>query len=328
MARLDWDDLCVLLAVARAGTLRVAARELSSSAATLSRRLTRLETHLGEVLLDRAEGGCALTPFGAEVVAWAKAMEQSAHAIDRLRESQNSVNLSGTVRINVDEWIAPFLAARLIAFHGRFPNVELELLTSARPLSLARREAEVAIRKRLPEDGQLKVRRVGSMAYGLFGARDYVRDHAPAVTARDWSALDFIGFDDSNSMLPAMRWLRSLEGARPPRLRCSHATAIRDGIANGCGVGVLAHALGDGVDGLVCLEPCIPELQEEIWIVTHQALSASARIKVIGEFLGDLFRREAPLLRGDRSCRPASETLAATMAPGMLTPVAIDGPRP
>src|SRR4051812_48182325 len=131
MNRLDWDDLGILLAVAREGSLRLAAEKLRLSAATASRRLSRLESHLGEVLLDRAEDGSALTPFGSEVAAWAQAMEQAASAIERLRETMNSENLGGVVRINGDEWTAAFLAARTAAFHRRFPNVELTILASS-----------------------------------------------------------------------------------------------------------------------------------------------------------------------------------------------------
>jgi DNA-binding transcriptional LysR family regulator len=316
MSRLDWDDLSVLIGVARAGSLRLAAERLRLSAATASRRLSRLEEHLGEVLVERAEDGCSLTPFGSEVVAWAQAMEQAASAIERLRESQNSANLTGVVRINADPWTTAFLARHLGPLLSRFPNLEIELLASHRPLSLARREADLAIRKRLPSDGQLRVRRVGSMAWGLYGAPGYLGQHAGPIAAGAWEELDLLALEEGPQGSMLQRWLdhgrqgeaADSERALPfrTRLRCDTVAGLLAAVTSGAGLALLPHGLVDGTTGLGCVRPRVPELEEELWLAVHEALTGSARLKAVQDHLADLFRREGQALRGTELGRPAA----------------------
>ena len=52
---MDWDDLRVFLAVARAESLSAAGRRLGMDASTVGRRVARLETALGRVLFAGAE---------------------------------------------------------------------------------------------------------------------------------------------------------------------------------------------------------------------------------------------------------------------------------
>ncbi|HYG91497.1 MAG TPA: hypothetical protein VD978_35175 [Azospirillum sp.] len=66
-------------------------------------------------------------------------------------------------------------------------------MTDHRTLSLARREADLAIRLARPEAGELVTRRLAVIAYGLYAAPGA----ADAV----------IGCDDSLAHIPEMRWL-------------------------------------------------------------------------------------------------------------------------
>jgi len=141
MEHVDWDDLRLLLAIAREGTMRSAAAACDLSAATLSRRLTELERRLGEPLIDRVPSGCAVTAFGQRVLAWAGQMEALAHQIERAGDVTGSHGLEGTVRINAVEWMSYILMKLLGSFQERFPGLAIEVLTSQQPYNLARREA-------------------------------------------------------------------------------------------------------------------------------------------------------------------------------------------
>ena len=77
----SWDDLRLLQAVGRAGSLRKAAARLGLGHATLSRRLARLEVQLGVRLFDRPSAGAVvLTPAGDELAASAAQMDDTAAA--------------------------------------------------------------------------------------------------------------------------------------------------------------------------------------------------------------------------------------------------------
>ena len=80
---LSWDDLKVFLAVVRHGTLSAAARKLTVSQPTVSRRLAELERSLGARLFDRLPDGFVPSQAGVELLPLAEAMEQAADAVGR-----------------------------------------------------------------------------------------------------------------------------------------------------------------------------------------------------------------------------------------------------
>ena len=61
---MNWDDLRLFLAVARAGSISGAARLLGVQHSTVSRRLRQLEASMGARLVDRQADGYRLTPAG------------------------------------------------------------------------------------------------------------------------------------------------------------------------------------------------------------------------------------------------------------------------
>ncbi len=65
---MNWDDVRVFLAVARAGQFVAAARGLKVDHATVARRVTALETALNARLVDRRTTGVLLT--GAGTASW------------------------------------------------------------------------------------------------------------------------------------------------------------------------------------------------------------------------------------------------------------------
>ena len=74
---MDWDDLRIFLAVARAESLSGAGRRLGMDASTIGRRIARLEGAVGAALFAKTPQGYALTAEGARLVAPAEAAEQS-----------------------------------------------------------------------------------------------------------------------------------------------------------------------------------------------------------------------------------------------------------
>lgn len=286
---MNWDDLRLLLLVAQEGALRAAARKAGLSAATLSRRLDDLEEALGQRVVERFQGGCVPTAFGADIIAWAGQMGDIALEIDRTRDRRDAQAPSGIVRINTDEWLSYFLTTRFARFHDAFPNVEVEIVTSHRPYSLARREADIAVRPFRPEQLDLVTRQLGTLSFGLYCSRDVALRHAAALESRDWASLPFVGFDEPRAEFQSDRWLRALPGAPAPWMRCSYGLGILDGVAHGAGLGVLATFLAADQENLVAAIPRIPELDQDIWLSMHSGLRSSARIRAVVDFMGQVF---------------------------------------
>ena len=64
----DWDDIRIFVAAARAGSLGGAAQRLGIDAATVGRRVARLESALKSTLVVRSASGLQLTPAGAQLL--------------------------------------------------------------------------------------------------------------------------------------------------------------------------------------------------------------------------------------------------------------------
>lgn len=289
MKHMNWDDLRLLLLIAQEGTLRGAARKAGLSPATLSRRLDELEEALGQRVVERFQGGCVPTAFGAGIIGWAGQMGEIALEIERTRDHQDAQAASGLVRINTDEWLSYFLTTRFARFHDAYPNVEVEIVTSHRPYSLARREADIAIRPYRPEQLDLVTRQLGTLSFGLYCSRAVANRHAAALAARDWASLPFVGFDEPRAEFQSDRWLRALPGAPAPWMRCSYGLGILDGVAHGAGLGVLATFLAVDQPDLVAAIPHVPALDQDIWLSMHSGLRASARIRAVVDFVGEVF---------------------------------------
>ena len=159
---MEWSDLHVFLAVARAGTLGAAARNLGQTQPTMGRRLRALELAVGHKLFLRTTDGFVLTDEGRAVRAHAERMEEEALAIQRELTGAEA-ELEGKLRLSSSEWFGAFMLAPVLAEFGkRHPKVCVELLTDARLYSLPRREADLVFRIRPFDEPEVIARRQAS----------------------------------------------------------------------------------------------------------------------------------------------------------------------
>ncbi|WP_431862310.1 LysR family transcriptional regulator [Azospirillum sp.] len=280
---LDWEDLRVFVALARTGSLSAAARSLRVSHATVGRRVADLEAAVGAVLVDRRADGYALTAEGQAVLDLAAGMDERAQAI--LRRAGRGGGLTGTVRLTATEMLGErFLVPRLAAFRRRHPGIDLEVMTDPRSLSLARREADVAIRLARPEAGELVARRLAAIGYGLYAAEGA----ADAV----------IGYDDSLAHLPEMRWLaRHAAGCRVAFRANSLSTQLAAARA-GFGRALLPRWLAAAEPELRPLAPPAPTPEREAWLVVHRDLRDVPRVRALLDHMTAVFETERALLAG------------------------------
>src|SRR5438270_13236118 len=94
----DWDDLRVVLAIARAGSLGGAATRLGINQSTVFRRINRLEAELAVRLFERLPAGYVPTAAGERLLVTAQRMEDEALALDRAI-SGNDCQLTGVLRV-------------------------------------------------------------------------------------------------------------------------------------------------------------------------------------------------------------------------------------
>ena len=168
---MNWDDMRVFLAVARAEGLTAAAPVLKMDPATLGRRVARLETAIGAALFVKSPQGYALTDLGVQMRDRAAEAEVAfSLAVDT---GQGAATLSGQIRIGAPDGAANFLLPQVCAdIQCANPNLEVQILALPRVVNLSRREADMAITVSPPAAGRLTVQKVTDYQLHLATRRD------------------------------------------------------------------------------------------------------------------------------------------------------------
>jgi DNA-binding transcriptional LysR family regulator len=277
-ARLDWDDVRYAVALARHGSLSATARALGVNHATVSRRLDGLERALGRPLFDRRADGYRPNAAGAAVLAEAQAMEDGALALLR-RLDHAEDGPAGRVRLTTARALAlGFLIDRLGGLRAQWPDIDLELVLETRITSLARREADIALRLGRPADSALVGRRVATIAYAAYAA--------PAVAATDGAPL--IG-DDGADAASETAWLIRRHPGRRVAFSCDSQLAQAAAARAGWGVALLPRYLGDPDPGLVPVDLGALPPPREIWLLIRPDLAGVPRVRAVADALADLF---------------------------------------
>ncbi len=291
----DWDDLRVFLTLARAGNLTAAARTLAVSHPTVSRRVRALEEAIGARLFDRLPDRFVLTPAGEELMADAQAMERAAESIQR-RSAGLTDTAHGTVRLSAGEAMTAFLARHLPQLRRGLQCVEFELVATHQLANLSRREADLLIRDRVPDLASLVTRRLGRVAYAVYGhARLDAGDGSP-VALRE---LPWLGFDDDHAYMAGQAWVHDLLGNRRPAVRVNNWLILHELAQAGVGLAVLPCFLGDPDPALRRIGPLLDVAAADQWLLVHQDLRDLARIRRVIDALAALFQAQRPLLEGE-----------------------------
>ncbi|WP_395446432.1 LysR family transcriptional regulator (plasmid) [Aminobacter sp. UC22_36] len=301
----DWNELRLVLSVARAGSLTAAAGLLGIDHSTVFRRLNALEQRLAVRVFERLPGGTyQLTPAGERMAAAAERMEDEALALARDIAGADG-RLSGRLRVTSSETLAySRLTGHLAAFRQAHPGIVVELAIENRVLSLSRREADVALRPIRPKEGDLWGRKLAGVAWTFFASPAYVDANGGAIEGPDdLGRHALVGWEETAGGIMAADWLdRNVAGERfvyRTNSLVNQAIAARAGI----GLALLPCYLGDGEPGLArALAEPLQELAGELWIVTHSDLKATARIRAFFDVVGEGLARERDLFEGKRRC--------------------------
>jgi DNA-binding transcriptional LysR family regulator len=286
---LDWNDLRYFLAVARGGTLARAARQLGINATTVGRRLTALEEQVQARLFDRTPDGYLLTPSGRDLLPRAERMEEEAIALDReiIGADQRP---QGIVRVTATEMLATrFIMPQMPHFQATYPGITLDLECTTRFVSLARREADVALRLARPHEDNVVSRRLSEVPLSLYASPAYVEQHGvprdPEVSLAGHRA---ILFADSRAFSVENEWLAPrLEGARVV-LRSDSVSSIYAATLAGLGIALLPVAVAGKDPDLVCIPTATRPTPRVVWQTVHADLQRSARVRAVLDFLAEV----------------------------------------
>ena len=296
----NWNDLKLVLAISRAESLTGGAAALAINHSTAFRRLNALEERIGSRLFERLPGGVyRVTTEGERVATAAERVETEAAALDREIAGRDT-RLTGALRVTSSETLAyAVLTAELAKFRIAHPGIVVELVVDNRVLSLSRREADVALRVTRPKEPDLFGRKLADIAWTIYATPGLLAAHRPITAAEDLSGRNFVGWGAEVTGIAAADWLA--EHTEPQAIVYRASSLINQLTAAKAGIGfvVLPCYLGDPEPGLVraMAEP-VADLTRELWIVTHNDLKKTARVRAFFDIVGEGLANQRALFQG------------------------------
>ena len=281
---MNWDDLRIFNAVARAKSFSAAARALGINQSTVSRRMTHLEALLGTLLVERSSEGHVLTAAGEELSVFADNMENDIHELGRKIIGRDT-RLSGRLRVTcIDMMVDRYLAPHLARFCDAHPDIELSVVAGFQPLDLMRGEADVAIRVSHDPPGPLVGRRLFDFGLAVYGREDVV-SRLPA--------------NPTPEELPWIGWEREEEHARmianhfpdaEIRHRVDKMLVANALVQEGLGVTTLPCYWADQNKALrrVFRKP-VSGSALGLWILAHPDARRAARLRAFTAFITEIF---------------------------------------
>jgi DNA-binding transcriptional LysR family regulator len=274
---LDWEDLRYFTAFAQDESLSAAARRLNVDHATVARRIESLELSLRLKLVDRRSRSYALTDDGRRIAAVGERMQDEAFQAQRLATASQP-GVAGEVIISAPPALAgALIAPRLGELRKRHDGLILQLVAATTSASLSRREADIAVRLRRPDEPELVARKVATIPFALYAAADYAANVAA-------SSLGFIAYDASMEDSPQQTWLRTQAAGRPIVFSSNDLMIQAVAAQAGVGVAALPHFLGTQF-GLVAVPTKGAALERDVWLAVHRDVRNLPRIRAVMAFL-------------------------------------------
>jgi DNA-binding transcriptional LysR family regulator len=298
---MQWDDLRIFLAVARAGSISRAAKRMDIQHSTVSRRVKLLERQLGARLLERKKSGYELTVEGEELKVAASRIEAEVLDVEGSlgdRESQ----VTGELRVSaINNMASGVLMPAFAAFSETHPEIELHLLVSNKYVSLAERQADIAIRLTNSPLETLVGTLLTKVASAVYGRRDYVRSlHAASLTPK-WLGIECCAFHQS--------WTRAACSGREHRFFVDDTLLTIAAVRQGLGLAYLPCFMGDSDDQLERFRPPQPEHELGLWLLYHPDLRRSRRVRAFRDHMVAQMAEQRDLFEGQRPSGEASDSV-------------------
>ncbi|WP_319531690.1 LysR family transcriptional regulator [uncultured Cohaesibacter sp.] len=285
----SWDDLRFFLAVLEEGSLSGAARRLGTSQPTVRTRIATLEESLGATLFTRSVNGLMPTEHARNLLGPAQTMAMASEQFMRTASAPLG-DIAGRVRLSVPELMGIEVIPKMLrSLTDRHPNLQIELELSNLQANLLQHEVDIAVRTTQPMQTALVARKAASIPMGFFASEDYLARRGQPQTLEDLADHALIGPDRSISDLDFVETLGGNLSASNWILSCDNHPAMIAAARAGLGITITQAptAIQDPV-----LRPVLPDVplpRLETWIVTHEDLRHTPKIRAVFDSLVESF---------------------------------------
>lgn len=250
---LDLGDLMVFAKVVETESLTKAGAQLGQPKSTVSRRVSRLEEHLGVQLLHRSPRAVTVTQDGALF------FEYCLRSIGVLRDGERALQSrqnqpKGVVRVAIPYVLGQSLIGPLLArFLEQYPDVRLVSVLSDDAVGLLRSGFDVALCVGPLADSGLIAAKLGTTECGIFGAPGYFERKGAPQNHVELPRFDLLA---AGSVDRRHKWTLH-DGAHEvavefsPRMVCNDLILLRDATVSELGIASLPaflckHDLAEG----------------------------------------------------------------------------------
>jgi DNA-binding transcriptional LysR family regulator len=297
--KLSWDDVRVVLAVAKSGTLVHAAELLKCSHPTVFRRVRAIEQAMGVKLFERSHSGYLATDAAVDLVKLAEQFDVELGRIE-LKAAGRDEQPNGDVALTTtDTLMHTLLPSALTQLSTALPAIRLSVGMSDSLLNLDRREADIAMRSGgIPPDNLIG-RKLCSIAVTL-----YRPAHWDDIAMSQLDQFPWVMPDESFAHLASSNWLAAQGLVGNAIIRCSSTLGVASLANAGAGLAILPCYLGDISPGLRRICPPIKVFESDLWLLSHPDMRKVKRIKAVLDFLTEAIRAQSDLLEGRRPLAP------------------------
>jgi DNA-binding transcriptional LysR family regulator len=170
-------ELGFIVALASAGSLSGAARELGITTSAVSKRLSLIEARVGVPLVNRTTRRMSMTPEGEVLLEHARRILGEIADLDQLLTSSKGVP-KGQLRVNATLGFGRLhIAPAISQYVLRYPEVDVQLQLSVDPPALTDDQFDVCIRFGAPADTRVIARRLASNRRMLCASPKYLAQH-------------------------------------------------------------------------------------------------------------------------------------------------------
>ncbi|MGR3662013.1 MAG: LysR family transcriptional regulator [Paracoccaceae bacterium] len=283
--RENWDDLRYILAVAEAGSVSAAARQLKVNHATVLRRVAAFEERHGAEIFDKTTRGYTIRGDRLRVIDAAREVENAALAVSRVISGAQAP-LRGVVRVTSTDTFCHYVLPPIISrLQQGAQELRIEILSTNAHLDLAQLHADITVRP--------------AVTLG-----DDLRGHAPAqlgfdVYAKPGSPDDkWLALSGPIARSRVTNWIADNVAPEAITGAGDSFPTLKELAATGMGQAIIPCVLGDADPRLERRRGRVSVMPINIWVASHTDLVDVPRIRIVRDQLTEAIAAEAPRLAG------------------------------
>lgn len=292
-----------LVAVARAGSVRQAGRDLHISQSAVTKSIKQLEEYLGVELLHRASHGVTPTVFGEALIARASVIEaELRHARNEIEHLEGSK--TGDIRISASPTVAMHLLPRaIVSFKKTHPLINFQIQEGFYPDNLAavrlgELDAAVCLLPDKPADDELRFEVLLEDHVTPAVRTDHPLTRQTNLTLGDLIDKDWIVFGQMATRRQVYEQTFLVNGFEPPKgtIECTSFACALALVENSDYIALVPKQIFSGRRGGGPITPLSLKTPMQPWTVAVITRAASMLSPACKEFLDEL-RRVAPSVK-------------------------------